>query len=775
MHQAFWQVERERLPIILAALLFLVMMGALTQKMLRELLRLRQYQAAALLVQQDIQRQDGPQAMYQRLVDVVVAQTEAISAYIVVPEADGEWLRVVAAAADEPALQAAMEQLTPSKDPENFPYGDMVPSRAFRDKTPQGPVNPQQSAAMMAIRKQLAPLSGIQSIMAFPVFVCANPEPAAVLVIESDLPDHFTQPLRQLLEQLANTLGLALTQWRHHRELMEAAAEIRQMAFYDTLTGLPNRRLLESHLEQEIARAERHDQLLAVCMLDLDDFKPVNDTYGHEAGDEVLVALGQRLQESLRKSDFIARLGGDEFVLLVDELASLDDLAQVLTNVENIISAPIALSNGNTVQVRASMGVAFHPVGGKEAPEQLLRFADQALYESKANKAHRNKSWMLFGSEFQKRQTPAQRLLAEGRLEVWYQPILDNRMRKVVGLEALARLRDNDGRILNPGELLPLLATADLTDLSRLVLTQALVDLTTLDSKGWSLWVSFNVAPESISRQYVSCLQEVIAASGIDPSRITLEILEGTDFLERHTALSVLHEIKEIGISLALDDVGSAYASLLRLKELPVDEIKLDQGFIRTLEQRPQDLHFVGAVQDLAAGMGVDLVVEGVETDDILDAVTAMGVNFLQGYAIAKPMPLMQLQAFLEHPPSGHRQHPTGLLGLYAAHFTIHNALNKTIRQSPRLMYPAALVDATTCPIHDDLQRLGVADGSPLDQLHREYHRAIAHMNDPLSAPANADWSAVEQAQEAFSEAIIEAFLKKKAAEASASSETPAS
>lgn len=770
MHQAFWQVERERLPIVLSALLFLVAMGVFTQKVLRQLLRLRQYQAAALLAQQNILRQDGPQAMYQQLVDVVVAQTEAIGAYIVVSEADSEWLRVVAAAADEPALQAAMEQLTPSKDPAHSPYGDMVPSRAFREKIPQGPVNPHRSAAMMAMQKQHVSLSRIQSAMAFPIFMCENPEPSAVLVIESDLPEHFTQPLRQLLEQLANTLGLALTQWGHHRELKEAAAEIHQMAFYDTLTGLPNRRLLESHLEQDMARAERHDQLLAVCMLDLDDFKPINDTYGHEAGDEVLVALGQRLHESLRKSDFIARLGGDEFVLLVDELASLDDLAQILTNVENAISAPIALSNGKTVQVHASMGVTLHPGGGKEAPDQLLRFADQALYESKANKADRKKSWVLFRSEFQKRQTPAQRLLAEGRLEVWYQPILDNRMRKVVGLEALARLRDNDGRILIPGEFLPHLATVDLTDLSRLVLTQALADLAILDTRGWSLWVSFNVTPETFSRQYVPCLQGIIAASGIDPSRITLEILEGGDFLERDTALSVLHEIKDLGIRLALDDVGSAYASLLRLKELPVDEIKLDQGFISTLEERPQDLHFVGAIQDLAAGMGVDLVVEGVETDDILDAVTAMGVTFLQGNAIAKPMQLVQLQAFLDHPPSHHRQHPTGLLGLYAAQFTHHNTLKKTIQQSPRLMDFAALVDATTCPIHDDLHRLGADDGGPLDQLHREYHRAIAVMDAPLtSSPADDDWSAVEQAQKAFSKAIIEAFLKKKTAESSAS------
>lgn len=170
---------------------------------------------------------------------------------------------------------------------------------------------------------------------------------------------------------------------------------IQRMAFYDALTDLPNRRFLEIQIEQSMARAVRHKRLLAVCMLDLDNFKPVNDTYGHESGDEVLAALGKRLPEALRRSDFVARLGGDEFVLLVEGLSGLDDLTQVLIKVEETITAPILLSNGKTVSVGASMGVALYLFGDDGAGDQLLRQADHALYESKTHKGERERYWTL--------------------------------------------------------------------------------------------------------------------------------------------------------------------------------------------------------------------------------------------------------------------------------------------------------------------------------------------------------------------------------------------
>ncbi|OFC61620.1 hypothetical protein BAE30_04370 [Acidithiobacillus caldus] len=545
-------------------------------------------------------------------------------------------------------------------------------------------------------------------------------------------------------------------------ERKAAEARVQHMALYDELTGLPNRRFLGIRIEEDMARATRHNRLLAVCMLDLDNFKPINDTYGHEAGDEVLVVIGKRLSEILRRSDFIARLGGDEFVLLVEDLADVDDLTQTLVKVDDAIATPIQLSNGTTIKVGVSMGVILYPLGNEETGDQLLRGADQALYESKAHKADRAHSWTLFGQEQQAARMPAQRLLDAGALEVWYQPILDNRAPGVVGVEALARLRDEDGKLWSPAEFLPQLQEKDLFELSRQVLQRALIDLSALDALGLALWVSVNVDPRSFSEDCVTCLREMIAQGAVDPSRITLEILEGSDFLEQQAALEYLLALKAQGVRLALDDVGRAYASLLRMKDLPIDEIKLDQGFVRTLEERPQDLHFVKSIRDLAEGMGINLVVEGVETGDILDAVTVLGVNFLQGFGVARPMPLTQLQDFLACRPSVHRWHPASLLGLYAAQLVDYSALKKAIRQNPHLVDYKTLADASNCPIHDALHRLGLDDGGPLDRLHQEYHRAMADVDTQLTPSSTYnDWSAVEQAQKAFETCILERLQSK--------------
>ncbi len=394
-----------------------------------------------------------------------------------------------------------------------------------------------------------------------------------------------------------------------------------------------------------------------------------------------------------------------------------------------------------------------------------MRVTVECLELSNANKADRERFWVLFGEEIHKAapRTPAQNLLDAGALEVWYQPVLNTRTRKMVGVEALARLRDADGTLWPPAKFLPQLQIGNLSDLTKKVLAQSLADLSLLDAQGWSLWVSVNLDPRSVSEGCVTCLQEMIAQSTVDPSRITLEILEGDNFLEQQKALDHLLEIKTLGVRLALDDVGSAYSSLLRLKDLPIDEIKLDQGFIRFLEQRPQDLHFVGTIQDLAAGMGVDLVVEGVETEDILDAIIVTGAQFLQGYAIAKPMPLSELQVFLQRPPCHDRQHPTSLLGFYAKQIAAHNALKKAILHNPHLIDYVALADATICPGHHYIRRLGLEDDQRLERLHQEYHRTMAAMGEQLiSSSSNSDWSDVNRAERAFEQAIIEAYCNQK-------------
>jgi diguanylate cyclase (GGDEF)-like protein/PAS domain S-box-containing protein len=270
-------------------------------------------------------------------------------------------------------------------------------------------------------------------------------------------------------------------------QIKEQERKLLRMAMYDELTELPNRRLLQIHLDQAMLRSQRHQSMLAVCMLDLDGFKPVNDVHGHAAGDAVLIALGQRLPAALRKSDMVARMGGDEFVLIIEDIAGLSDLEPILEKVNTAITTPIVLPNGRSIQVGTSMGILLYPLGPEDNGDHLLRGADQALYEAKTHKHDRKHFWALFGEHIQRNTSnQAQRLLDAGAVEVCYQPVLSNKSGRIVGIEALARLRAEDGRILLPTEFLCQLERESLTELSRQVLTQALADLARLDQTyGW--------------------------------------------------------------------------------------------------------------------------------------------------------------------------------------------------------------------------------------------------------------------------------------------------
>ncbi|MDA8383659.1 MAG: EAL domain-containing protein [Betaproteobacteria bacterium] len=538
--------------------------------------------------------------------------------------------------------------------------------------------------------------------------------------------------------------------------------ELARQALFDQLTDLPNRRALEREFHKAMARVRRSGKMLAVVMMDLDGFKEINDTHGHDVGDAVLQTVGRRLQGALRRTDFIARLGGDEFVLLVEDCGAVGDLAEVLNKVEAAINAPIPLVHDLAVDLTVSAGICFYPEIETDNPETLLRYADQALYASKAAKADRLHFWTRYGIEGPRRETSAQALLRGGALRVFYQPVLDTDRAKIVGMEALARLQGVDGRIVSPGEFLPGLTPADLFDLSSQVLHQALSDLAQLDAVDASLWVSVNVDPRNITESCIVCLRDQIRSSRIAPSRIYLEILEGSPLEQRHLVLEHLRALKAEGVRLALDDVGSAYSSLLRLKDLPIDKIKLDQGFIRTLEDHARDLHFVASILDLANGLGVDMVVEGVETEDIFDAMCMMRVPNLQGYNIGRPMPFGELKAYLRRPPPAVHRQPTTFLGVCARQLSNHNALKRVLLNNPGL-FSEALAQANHCPIHEDLHRFGVPDDHEISRLHRDYHRLMARwQNQALADPSAIALDALISVENALQGALMAEYHARK-------------
>ena len=251
----------------------------------------------------------------------------------------------------------------------------------------------------------------------------------------------------------------------------------------------------------------------------------------------------------------------------------------------------------------------------------------------------------------------------------------------------------------------------------------------------------------------------MLEGSSVDPSRLTLEILEGRDFGETVVALDLLRRLRDLGVHLAMDDVGSAYSSLLRLKDLPVDKVKLDQGFVRTLESRPRDLHFVEAVMDLSHRLNLAFVVEGVETEGILDAMRMLGVDFLQGYAISRPLSLENLKKFFRDFHTEELCLPKSVLGLYARSVQIHGMQMDVLLQNPDFLDMAFLSEDRSCPVWNMMVDLKIPPGGGIDRLHRRYHRALAKISQKVRGRGKglleADLIPARGAMEALTEAIL--------------------
>ncbi|MDD3761533.1 MAG: EAL domain-containing protein [Acidithiobacillus sp.] len=722
--------------------------------------QLMQYNRLLGNVNEAIARAVTAEKLLQRICELTVTHTRAALVWIAQPDTQ-EWFQTLAAAGNTGYLQKILASTRA-----DLPEGNGPTGRCWRAQTANfnGLFTPDDPR--MAPWQEIARQFGLAASSAIPIL--RSGQIWGVFTIYLGQEADFTPELRAILKELGRDISFGLDHLdtlERERQLLE---EIKAQATTDSLTGLPNRRALDLELERALFRASRRQRLLAACMLDLDGFKPVNDTYGHDVGDQLLIAIGKRLAEVLRGTDFLTRLGGDEFILLFEDLENLSDLPAILDRIVDAVQSPLALGNGQEVQVSLSMGVAIHYGGDPKAGGgELLRLADQAMYQAKEHKQERLKPWLIAGEAPQLRRNKAQELIDQGAVEVWYQPILSLQQSRIVGVEALGRLRDETGEIWPPARFLPQLQKEDLATLTRRVMEQAIRDLSTLDAQGLQLWTSVNMDPSSVSPDCIACVKERLLEGTIDPCRITLEILEGSDFQEQKEAVTDLLELKALGVRLALDDIGSAYSSLLRIKELPIDKIKLDQGFVRTLKERPEDLAFVRSIQGLAQGLGVDLVVEGVETASIQDALRALGVDLLQGYAIAKPMPLEQLQDFLQQPIRLPQDCPSTLLGLYAASLVHHEGIKSAIRLHSRLLNPVILADARSCETAAQLQWLLAADPdtlATLNALHEEVHHQLAQLEAVALSDAghSLDWTAADGAERAFLQALRDVFHQRQ-------------
>lgn len=420
-------------------------------------------------------------------------------------------------------------------------------------------------------------------------------------------------------------------------------AQIQHQATHDSLTGLPNRYLLEDRLQQSINFAERYHTKLAVAFVDLDQFKHINDSLGHDAGDTLLLTVSERLSALVRDSDTVVRLGGDEFVILLTSIQRNDYVTQTMKRVLDAISQPVML-NGLEFNISCSIGISIYPEDGTHA-NVLLKNADTAMY--KAKQSGRN-NFQYFTHKLnailQERMDIERKLRNATKREellLYYQPKVDIADNRVNGAEALIRWVPEAGTMISPARFIPIAEeTGLIEEIGDWVLNTACMQSHVFLKKfGRPILVSINISPRQFLRKGLAQhIADILARTGADPQYIELEITESTLADDIGTFINTLHELKAIGVKLAIDDFGTGYSSMTYLKDFPVDRLKIDQGFVYNLEQTPANSAILKAIVTLGHNLGLKVIAEGVETEFQRDFLRDIGCDELQGYLYSKPI-----------------------------------------------------------------------------------------------------------------------------------------
>lgn len=437
-------------------------------------------------------------------------------------------------------------------------------------------------------------------------------------------------------------------------QLKAHEVELDRAANYDSLTALPNRRLLSDRLAQSLARSCRTGKLSAVCFLDLDGFKTMNDRYGHSAGDQLLLGVSEHLKHVLRADDTLARLGGDEFVVLFTDISSPEECTQVLDRLLLAVRKPVNV-DGFRISISASIGVSLYPADNAD-PDTLLRHADQAMYLAKQAGKDR---YQLFDPESdriaQNHRAQLDRLrqgVLRNEFILFYQPKVDLESGEVIGAEALARWQHPERGLLPPGEFLPHLHGSEIEcAFGEWVMETALTQIENWLAMNLRVKVSVNISANHLLQpNFVDQLASALARhASVSPATLELEILETTALGDMEKALQVLERCMALGVKFSLDDFGTGYSSLTYLRKLPIDTLKIDQSFVRDILSNPDDLGIVQGVIQLASVFHRQVIAEGVETMAHGSALRKMGCRLAQGYGIAKPMPASQMPEWCEN------------------------------------------------------------------------------------------------------------------------------
>ncbi len=453
----------------------------------------------------------------------------------------------------------------------------------------------------------------------------------------------------QLLESKAPNLILAIVEDKTDQKTMET--KINQMAFYDDLTGLPNRNLLIDRFELLIAQAQRRGKKVAALFLDLDNFKSVNDSLGHQVGDQYLKNIAQRLRNCLRKEDTVGRLGGDEFVLLLANLDQEDEAAKLSEKIFQQFSQSFDLV-GNEIFACFSIGISFFPNDGGDA-ETLLKHSDMAMYGAKKKGGNH---YQIFTPEMNlqvthrmKMEQKLRKAIEKKELEVFYQPKVDLKTNELTGLEALLRWRDSDGNVISPGEFIPL------AEESRLIVSigEWIIETVCEQISEWKkeelspVPVAINISGRQFDQNIFRIVMDNLSRCQLEPRSIELEITETTIMKDTETVIKVLRQLKEAGVHSAIDDFGTGYSSLNYLKFLPVNTLKIDQTFIRDITDQ-NNKAITQTIIAMSQFFGLKTVAEGVENQAQRDFLLESKCDQFQGYLFSKPLPSSEVSKFIK-------------------------------------------------------------------------------------------------------------------------------
>lgn len=492
---------------------------------------------------------------------------------------------------------------------------------------------------------------GVRAVAAFPLF--NRGQTVGVLLFCAAEKDAFTPAAVDLLQRIADNISFALDNFDRADEKLEAEERIEYLASHDSLTGLPNREMFNQLLHSGMVKAQRRSLQFAMLFIDLDRFKVIDDSLGHEAGDALLIEIAKRLRKTLRSSEIVARLGGDEFVVILEHSAARAEIEEIADRLLWEVSQPVQLS-GHECHATASIGVAMFPDHGSDV-HTLTKNSDLAMYLAKEDGKN---NFRFFTNEV--KMPSIERLTLENslrhavernELSLHYQPKVDLASRRITGVEALLRWTHPEYGVLPPGQFIPLAEeTGLIVPMGRWALQAACAQNMAWQRRGLNpVSVAVNLSPRQFADDnLLHDIDEALLLSGLSPALLQLEVTESMMMRNVPRAIKTLDQIRSRGIRLAIDDFGTGYSSMSLMKQFPIDTLKIDRSFVRDLPDDSEDKAIAQAIISMGKALEMTIVAEGVETPAQEAFLRAHGCDEMQGFLFSRPLPPDQLAGLLQ-------------------------------------------------------------------------------------------------------------------------------